>query len=93
MGNHDSVAVAAKSLLQQSSQLAVPIVHIPKHQRMMVDMIMIILCLLLSERIDTVAKSQERSVDGRSLLQTQARVLISIVIIMILCWSCFDWTC
>ena len=92
MGNHDSVAVATKSLLQQASQLAVPIVHIPKHQRMMVDMIMIILCLLLSERIDTVAKSQERSVDGRSLLQTQARVLISIGIIMMLCLSCFDWT-
>ena len=31
MGDHDSVAVAAKSLLQQASQLAVPVVHIPKY--------------------------------------------------------------
>ena len=29
MGDHDSVAVAAKSFFQQASQLAVPVVHIP----------------------------------------------------------------
>ena len=34
------------------------------------------LCLLLSEGVDAVAQGEKRSVDGRTLLESQARVLI-----------------
>ena len=47
--------------------------------KMIIMMMMrkMVLGLLLSECIDTVAKRKQRSVDGCSFLQTQSRVLIN----------------